>query len=268
MNSKSKTLIILIILFTNILGYTLRFFEFDTYFILLGFRFHLSSLLPLLIFIKKENRQKVAVSFREFEISKILKSFLWILLTVAILITVLFITTNAEFVEPEYFYEFGLSSIVDFPIYLIWNSLQIIFLFIFLSLIKQKYYRKFSAVTLVLFTLYIFELIPVPKHKFNPFILMTYSIIAITISISFLRFDNIYRFGIYLFSIFWIAILIFGSNSKELIHLFFASQYSGWDGFIEINKNIIQFIFPFFYLLNLFILLLMTNYPKKIDADN
>lgn len=266
MNLKSKTLIILIILITNILGYTLRYFGLETYFVLLGFRFHLSSLLPLLILIKKENRQKVKIHFKKFELGKISKTLIWILLAAAVIIIVLFITTNAEFVEPEYFYEFGLSSIVDYPIYLIWNLPQIIFLYIFLSFIKQNFERKFAAITLVLFTLFLFELIPAPKHNLIPFNLITYLIIVISLSISFLRFDNIYRFGIYLFSIFWIAVLIFGSSSKELIHLFFATQYSGWDGFIEINKNIIQFVFPFFYLMNLLILIWMTDHPKKNNA--
>ena len=34
--------------------------------------------------------------------------------------------------NPEYFYEFGLSSIADFPVYLIWNSFQLFFLYQFL----------------------------------------------------------------------------------------------------------------------------------------
>ena len=75
----------------------------------------------------------------------------------------LFFLKRIEIGDPEYFYEFGISSIADYPIYLIWNFPQIILLYFFL--VKVSFLSKFRFITVavVIFFLFAFEFVSINK---------------------------------------------------------------------------------------------------------
>ena len=65
-----------------------------------------------------------------------------------------------------------------------------------------------------------------------------------------------------LFSIFWIGILAFGSNSKSLINILFAAQYNNWEGFFDVEKQYALFILPAYFAIALTVsclVLIFTN---------
>jgi len=159
----------------------------------------------------------------------------------------LYILNKLDLGDPDYFYEFGMSSIADYPIYLIWNFPQMILLFFFLVSVSFNSRFRFITVAVVIFLLFAFELVPFNKaiiNYWNLGILISFSIIY-SIIINYFR--NIYWFGISLFTILWFAILAFGSSSKLMINLLFAGQYNNWDGFFEVVKDYMTFTLPIYF---------------------
>jgi len=129
--------IVLAVIVVNAVGYTLKYLELDTFIILLGFRFHLSAVLPLLAVMKLEHLNLVKESLLHPQFKNLFKLSGIILLVTILFFSVLYIIRKIDIGDPEYFYEFGLSSIADFPIYLIWNSFQLIFLYHFFVIINK-----------------------------------------------------------------------------------------------------------------------------------
>jgi hypothetical protein len=159
----------------------------------------------------------------------------------------LYLLHKIDLGDPEYFYEFGISSIADYPIYVIWNFPQMILLYLFLASVSSISRFRFITVTVVIFLLFVFELVPINKTiilYWNLGVLISCSIIY-SILINYYR--NIYWFGISLFTLMWFVILAFGSSSKTMINLLFASQYDNWDGFFEVIKDYIPFMIPIYF---------------------
>ena len=106
---------------------------------------------------------------------------------------------------------------------------------------------RFITVAVVIFFLFAFELVSINKTiilYWELGILASCSIIY-SILINYCR--NIYWFCISLFTLLWFAILAFGSSSKTIINLLFASQYDNWDGFFEIVKECRPFTLPVYF---------------------
>ena len=239
--------LILAILLVNATGLCLRYFNMGTYLILFGFRFHLSFVLPLVIVFNTSFLPYIRRSFINPEYRKASFYLLMIILPLLIETGCLYILNKLDLGDPDYFYEFGMSSIADYPIYLIWNFPQMILLFFFLVSVSFNSRFRFITVAVVIFLLFAFELVPFNKaiiNYWNLGILISFSIIY-SIIINYFR--NIYWFGISLFTILWFAILAFGSSSKLMINLLFAGQYDNWDGFFEVVKDYMTFTLPIYF---------------------
>lgn len=228
--------IILSILITAAAGFCLRYFELDTYIILLGFRFHLSFLLPFLLILPVNFKNILKKIFLSPVHKLKLLPLLWILISSGIVFLLLFILKEIKIGDPEFFYEFGLSSIVDYPVYLLWNSIQLILLFIYLNTVTINLKNKFFPVFLTIIFLFAFEFVPVVSMDINYLNFADLFITAICAGLFFQYYQNVYWFVILYFSLFWINYLAFGSSSEEIINILFAAQYSGWDGFFIVNK--------------------------------
>ena len=179
----------------------------------------------------------------------------------------LYILHKIEIGDPDYFYEFGISSIADYPIYLIWNFPQMILLYFFLISVSFRSRFRFITVAIVIFLLFGFEFVPIDKiliHYWDLGILFSCSIIF-SILINYYR--NIYWFGLSLFTLLWFAILAFGSNSKTMINLLFASQYNNWEGFFEIVKDYTPFTLPVYFGIALTISCIACLFFSKYNAD-
>ena len=239
--------LILAIILVNASGLCLRYFNLSTFIILFGFRFHLSFVLPFIIVFNSNFLPYIKRSFLRPEWRKASLYLFLILLPLLIEAGGLYILQKIDLGDPEYFYEFGISSIADYPIYLIWNFPQMILLFFFLASVSSRSRFRFITVAIVIFFLFAFELVSINKSiilYWELGILISCSVIY-SILINYCR--NIYWFGISLFTLLWLAILAFGSSSKTMINLLFASQYNNWDGFFEVVKDYIPFTLPVYF---------------------
>ena len=81
--------IILAIVLVNTAGIALRYFKIDTYFIFLGFRFHLGAILPFIILLDGHTIKKLSKAFRIPYFKKKFLPVIWILLPLIILLTLL-----------------------------------------------------------------------------------------------------------------------------------------------------------------------------------
>jgi hypothetical protein len=239
--------LILAVLLVNVTGLILRYFNLSTYIIVIGFRFHLSFVLPFMVVFHSYYLPDIKRYFLKPEWKKVSFYLLLILLPLIIETAVLYIFQKIDLGDPEYFYEFGISSIADYPLYLIWNFPQMILLFFFLVTVSSNSRYQFITVALVIILLFAFELVPITKS------IILYKELGILISCSIIfsivinYYRNIYLFGISLFTLFWMAILLFGSNSKTMINLLFASQYDYWEGFGEVVKDYMPYTVPIYF---------------------
>jgi hypothetical protein len=254
-------------MFVNAIGFALKYFEQDTFVILLGFRLHLSAVLPLLIVLKKEHLPLIQDSFLHPPFMHVARVILTFLFTALIYLSVLFLMNKIEIGDPEYFYEFGLSSIVDYPIYLVWNSIQLIFLYFFFLIIYKSFKINFILIFISAILIFTFEFIPIKKIVFNYESIAAFVLLCLIITITIKFFNNVYLFVVLLFSIIWLSLLFFGTSSSILVNLFFAARYSEWEGFFVSDKNISGFLIPAIYLLILISLLILSLIKKRNTAE-
>ena len=119
--------IVIAVIIVNAIGLSLRYFDLDRYLIFIGFRFFLSLILPLLIVIRYSLFSKLKEILKQPKYNKTFQPLGWIFIPLIIVLIVLYFTKRIDVGDPDYFYEFGLSSIFDYPIYLIWNLPQLLF---------------------------------------------------------------------------------------------------------------------------------------------
>ena len=249
------------LLITNIAGFFLRFFEFDTYFILIGFRFHISILLSFLFILYKSDVGSIKDFFVDLPYKRYSVIIVIVALPIAAIYLFLLVSGKISIADPDYFYEFGLSSIVDYPIYLIWNLPQLFMFFLFLNIIKSEKHQ-FIIVTLLSVLLFTFEFVPI-HEEINYMVIAGMLLSSLIAALLVINFKNIYLFSISIFSILWISILSFGSSSKKLINILFASQYEGWEGFFAVSKELSAYIIPAYFGIVLIILFLFHYFLQR-----
>ena len=256
------------IIIVNAIGILLRYLGFDTYFILIGFRFQLSLFLPVLFISGKYSKDSIINIFRRPLYKRYFFFIYLIIVPLLILFAILFLLRKIEPGDPEYFYEFGISSIIDFPVYLVWNSIQLSFFFLFIIYLASKERLSLSIIFIAFVLLFVYELIPLKKESFDYAGLL--SVISFGAFTGFIvkYYQNIYWLVIFSFSILWLNILLFGSNSEMVINMIFASQYRSWEGFFLVEKDLKAFILPAHLLLiNIFILINLFNNKSSFKVN-
>ena len=236
--------IIFAIIIVNAIGLSLRYFDLDRYLIFIGFRFYLSLILPLLIVTRYSLFPKLKEILKQPKYNKTFQPLEWIFIPLIIVLIVLYFTKKIDVGDPDYFYEFGLSSIFDYPIYLIWNLLQLLFFVGFLILIQPTLKLPLLQTLLIILSLFAFEFIPMNKIKNDYLDLASFLFISLSVSLLVKYFQNIYWISIFIFTVLWSSLLAFGSNSQMMIHLLFAAQYQAWDGFFEVVKGLSIYLLP------------------------
>ena len=271
-NKGTFPFILLVIVTVNVAGFLLRNFELDTYFILIGFRFHLSILISFLFILNYIDFNSVKEMF--IHPSKQRFIFILILSFLPLLFIPLdmFILKQFKVAEQDYFFEFGLSSIVDYPIYLIWNSPQLFMFFIFMNtvLISPKY--KFVKASLLTLFLFLYEIVPfdgvvINFGAINYLIIVSYFLTVLLAGLFISRVKNIYLFTVVLFSVLWGLVLSFGSSSETIINILLASQYESWSGFIRPGKKFefAEYMLPaYLFIILIFSILLLKK--NKINS--
>ena len=260
--------IILIVVLVNAAGLLLKYFRLNEYIILGGFRFHLSLVIPFFFVARKKHFSFLKELFLKPSYKRYLPILIWVLVPVLITIPTLLVLKKATIDEPYRFYELGLSSIIDYPIYLVWNLPQLFLLSMFLSLVAEGRKQKLLITSSVIILLFLYEFIPIQNKiivNIN-FIFANYIpiiLIAIFVGIILKYFSNIYILCITIFSTLWIYFLCFGSNSKAIVNILFAANYDSWEGFFNANKLISPFLFSGYLALLIILVLLSRGIKNK-----
>ncbi|MBZ0199663.1 MAG: hypothetical protein K8H86_07340, partial [Ignavibacteriaceae bacterium] len=247
----------------NAAGLLLRYFNLPDYIILIGFRFHLSAAVPFLFIIKSLDEEFLKNIFLHtvFSHKTIFAFLLFIPLVIGAVSGYLF--AGVELNDPRYFYEFGLSSIVDLPLYLIWNIPQLILLFLFLSKTGRSFYSSFF----VLFFLFLYLFIPLELKTFNYLNPVAFIIFISALSLVFCKFNNVYFFVVYSFLIPWVIFLSFGSDSERIINILFAAKYISWEGFFTTGGKVGELIIPAFFFIVLATNIIFSIFVKKKESS-
>lgn len=258
----SAARIILAVIVVSLIGFILKYFELDANIILLGFRFHISAVLPFFLIFKKQHLSLIKESLLNPGNKNFFRPILIFFLLTLFLNTTLYFTELIEIGDPEYFYELGLSSIVDYPIYLVWNTPQLVLLFLFLLIIKRSIKYNFAAIFFALVFLFAHELIPIKKFTVDYVSIASFVLMCLIATFLIKYFENVYLFVVLCFSLLWFAVLAYGSGSETLINLLLAARFTEWEGFFSVKKIISDFYLAEYFfqtLLGLSILSLLNS---------
>ncbi len=241
--------VLFVLILINGFGILLKIFHLPTFIILVGFRFHLSVFIILMFILVRKDIKLAASYLREINSKNIFKVIAVVLLPVLLLLGSLFLLKKISYKEPDFFYELGLSSIIDFPLYLIWNLPQLLIVYTFFKIIKDNSKTNYLWIFFSTILLFAFELIPMEKETFR--LHGVYDLIAVsTIStILVLRIKNFYIYSFILFFTVWMSIILFGSTSIIVINFTLAKNFKEWQGFFIVDKIINEFVITIFYVL-------------------
>jgi len=265
-NKNSFIPILLAVVSVNGLGILLKYLDLNSFIILLGFRFHLALVLPFLFVMHLLGTTKFRNEFIDPFYKKNYPYVLSLLLIPSIIFAVLYYIEYINLGDPEYFYEFGLSSLVDLPIYIVWNAPQLLMFYFFLLYAAERKKLKLPVILFAAVLPFAYEFIPLQEGEYDLFGIFTLIITGILTVPLLLRYRNIYWFTIFFFLLFWISILLFGSGSSVLVKIIFASQYSSWEGFFEVNKSIKDYLVPAYVLSAAVMLLFLVLFGKREKA--
>lgn len=239
---KGRFSVILAVVAVNIAGIMLRYFNLDTYIILAGFRFQLSFVLPIIVLAGGLEKGFIKRLFTSPGRRHSVLPLAWIVVPVLIIGLLLFLFKKVSPGDPEYFYEFGLSSVIDYPVYLLWNFPQAMLLFIFLDLALRKLDGSILMTVIAAASIFAYEFVPLNSSFIGYPAVISLILFAVIFVLFIKYYGNIYWFAILVFSIPWIYFLLFGSTAGEIVHLLFAARYTSWEGFLDCDKNILPFV--------------------------
>ncbi|MDP3150959.1 MAG: hypothetical protein Q8N83_17715 [Ignavibacteria bacterium] len=241
------------------LNFALRFFNLPNYFFFIGFRFYGIILLAGLFLFFYQGLEVIKQTLLSISFKKLIRIFFYVLIPPFVILAALFLLKKIELGDPDYFYELGLSSIVDFPIYFVWNFPQFFILFTLLKTIESSFKLKVLPNFLLLVLFFLPEFFILLKISFNVISSISLVILLLSISLFVNKKSNPLAFTLYFFITIWMALLLFGSQSETLLQLFLAKTYTAWDGFFEINKKLVVFIFPVYFFFSLLPIIFMRK---------
>ncbi len=253
--------IVIAVLLVNGMGIILRLNNLDPYIIILGFRFHISLIIPFFVVFRFADLGKLKQILLKPLYNKTLQPLLWIFIPFVVIVAVLYLWKNLEIGDPEYFYEFGLSSIFDLPVYFIWNLAQLLMFVSFLLLIQPQKIN-WPLTSLIIILLFAFEFIPLGKENFDCLNVAVLILSALNAGLLLKYFQNVYWFSVFFFMLFWLNLLAFGTDSQTMLHLLFASQYEAWEGFFDVAKEITDYLLTAQMILSFIILFISSRFLK------
>ncbi|MFA4923755.1 MAG: hypothetical protein WC557_06140 [Ignavibacteriaceae bacterium] len=231
-------------------NFALRYFNLPNYFFVIGFRFYWIIFLTGIFLLFYQGFETFKHALLSFSFKKFSRFIIFVLIPPVVIIGTLFLLNKIEIGDPDYFYELGLSSLVDFPVYFTWNFPQFFILFTLLQTVESSFRLKILPNFLLLLFFFSSELLSFPKISFDVFSTLSFAVLLFTVAFFIYKRTNVLTFSFYFFTTVWMALLLFGSKSETPIQIFLAKTYIGWDGFFDINKKFIAFIFPVYFLLS------------------
>lgn len=259
---------ILYILIVNILGFILKSYGLDRHIIFLGFRFHLVTTLPVFLLFNKKIFADVIQYFKQIDFHKGFYPVFVVFLSAVVLPAVLYFANLTKYTDPDYLYELGASSVIDYPIYLIWNLPQMLVFTAFLYYISRNLKFKFLIVFFVTMFSFAYEFIPkdVSTIPLNDIYILILA--SLLLSICSLRL-NIYLCSIIMITIFWAHILVFGNLSVVLLNLLLARNYNTWEGILVPDKILGNYILLIQLSITIILFLptlLLNSYKRNIKS--
>lgn len=207
-------------------------FGIGSVFIVLGFRFYLPFLVGgvVVFFI---NKPAFVTSVQQLGWKKPILAVIFLLVTGGILYLVE-IPGLWKKADPENFFELGLSSVFDLPIYIIWNMPQFLLLYVLLGIKKSFAWIFISFLTVLLLCgadIY-FALLPL-----KTFPLWGYPVLAAALMASIFLYKsvNAIEFSVWMYMAIWMPLLLWGTKSESLVKIFFAKNFTEWDGMLTIK---------------------------------
>lgn len=232
----------------------------NPFFYLIGFRFYVFVIPIVIIFLIERNKifNFIKEELTQNDFSKFYLLIIIVAFPLLITLAAGYLLNLVELNDPEYFYELGLSSIIDYPIYLIWNIPQFILLILILKYLLGRNLISILISVFFLILLFGIEIYNFKKNEISINILIVISSAAIITSFLAHYMRNIYYSVFLLITIFWFYILSFGSNNQVIVNIFFAKQFELWEGHFSVSKTYSEYVLPFYFILTL--ILFLTYY--------
>jgi hypothetical protein len=230
------------VIFTNFIIVLSSYFEFIPQIYFLGFRFNLFLLLNVILifaYYKKFTIEQLAPFKRFGKFKHWFAAFSIPVLLAGFVICVVYLFGEVKISKQKYFYEFGMTSLLDFPMYFVW-TLPFIFSTLYLLFNVLNTNRYFSsiiksiliAVSTSGFYLYYFD-----EDRIIAYIvyfLLVSSIMLFNYAF-FMWCRSIWVASFSIFMAIFSFVLVFGSSNEFLIKTFFARNYEKWEGFFNLK---------------------------------
>lgn len=173
-----------------------------------------------------------------------------------------------KFADPDFLYELGLTSIIDFPVYLIWNSVFFLTPFLFLRAVSKGKNITPVWILAIIPLLYIF---PVFQLLFNTQNTRDYyyaGLILISAIVLFKFSPTVSSFVISGYFLLWINLVAFGTSSQFLLQVILASKYETWEGLFTGEKSTLLIIQSVLTLFTLFAFTLSAvSFSRKRNME-
>jgi len=245
------------------MNFAFRYFNLPNYFFVAGFRFYGIVFLAGIFLFFSQGNELFKEMVKSFSLKNNFQVLISILLPPILIIGMLFFLKKIDVGDPDYFYELGLSSIVDFPIYFVWNFPQLLLLYTLLQTVESSFRIKIVPNLLLLFFFFSPEFFNFKKITIDIFSILSYVVFLSATTFLIYKRKNAFTFILYFFTTVWLALLLFGSKSETLLQTFLAKTYTGWEGFFDIDKKYTLFILPAYFLLSFFGVLFLKKEKIK-----
>ncbi len=244
----------IIIISGNLIILAQKYFETELQLYFLGFRINLFFLVSVfLIILNKQNLTLISNFFKNPG-----KFTDWIkIISVSVFITgiiflLVYLSGFVKVKQPQFFIEFFVTALTDFPIYYLWNLPFLLSLIILIQVVNTNPNWFNSLYFSVLFTLSVIgaaieiNKFQIPTLNYSNLIIF-FAIVYWTYAIH-KHYQSIWLTAFSIMTTIYSYILIFGSKNQFLIKTFFARNYEEWQGLLlykGIEKEIVTISFSF-----------------------
>lgn len=177
-----------------------------------------------------------------------------------------YLTGYLEFTEPDFMYELALTSLVDFPVYVIWNALFLLTPFLYIrsaSGTKKSGLFFVSLLFPLLFALQIYQF-PVTKAAAEDYISLLLIITGFIFLIN--TAGSILSYLLTSYFLLWVNLIAFGTESKFLLNTILASRYQSWEGLFSGGEIFMLSLQGGLSVVSLIIIFLMRMRTDKSSA--
>ena len=246
-------------------------------FIIWGFRLYLpfillAILLVVLVWLEKKyfanNSRNSTYITGSFSLAVLFQYKYVVLLVVLLslfLFTFLWFSSEVSFEKTEYFYEIGVSSIIDFPTYFIWSTPSMLCLYFAVSFYNRNktllFFFIIFVIALVLLNSDLLENNFAKLSLVNFLGIFNIFLIIIMLYVMYVKVKSYFVFQFILFLLVWIAVLVLGSESKLLTNFFIAKSLDMWNG-LGIREQAMLPLSVFYLLVGVFVLLMKPKVVK------